>query len=216
MKLYISDLSLLVLAIFYLPLVIWVLWRVVRSPKLAGLKKVFAVLVVLILAYAIPLGDVTLNSIAMTKVCPKAGLHIYKKVQVEGYFDQGASENTLLNHPYHYAYRFVETKRPGTKVIRYERQSDGSIKKTELDQPTAEYEVVYEGWQPDKTARVSRLRDLVRNRVTGEIIAERLLFNPFHGWVDRYLLNRWFGATLHGCHGPAAGTPIAYEALPPK
>lgn len=211
MKFYISDLSVWLLLIFYLPLVIWVLYRVVTSPNVAELKKVAAIGVTLILAYAIPLGDVTLNSIAMAKVCPNAGVHIYKKVYVDGYFYEGYAEEPFKKSPY----RFIEAREPGKETItRVERVGDKFVK-TELSAPTAEYEYLSKGWTEDRQARVGRLRYAVINRNTGEVLAERLLFNPFMGWVDSYLLGALFGVGLQGCHGNPSHS-IAGEVLLPK
>lgn len=208
MKLYISDLSLLVLAIFYLPLVIWVLWRVVRSAKLTGLKKVFAVLVVLILAYVIPLGDVTLNSIAMAKACQRVGVHIYKTARVEGYFDSLGSEDFFRHRP---GFQFVEYKRPG-ETVRLEKRN-GQIMKSILPAPTAEYEVLLGEWSVDRAKRVEVSRDVIRHRTDGEVLAERVIFNPMPGWVDRLLLVRWFGEFMPGCR---EAPPISWYAFQEK
>lgn len=208
MKLYISDLSLMVLAIFYLPLVVLVLWRVVRSQKLTGLKKVFGLLGVVILAYAIPLGDVTLNSIAMTKACQKVGVHIYKTARVEGYFDSLGSEDFFRHRP---GFRFVEYKRPG-EIVRLERR-DLEIVKSILPAPTAEYEVLLGEWAVDKEKRVEVSRDLIRHRASGEVLAERLIFNPMPGWVDRLVMVRWFGEFMPGCREVP---PISWYAFQEK
>ncbi len=104
MKLYITAASVFVLLVFYLPLVLFLLWRIVRRKRLGKIAKAVVIPVVLIIAYAIPLGDVTLNSIAMAKVCPKAGLHVYKQVRVEGDFDRSGGEHVLQKFPY----RFIE------------------------------------------------------------------------------------------------------------
>ena len=87
MKFYISDLSVALLLLFYLPFVIWVVYRVSKHPKLRRVGRIFAIVLTLALAYVIPLGDVTMNSIAMAKLCRSAGLHVYKQVQVDGYYD---------------------------------------------------------------------------------------------------------------------------------
>lgn len=198
MKLYISGLSLLVLAIVYVPLVIWLLSRIAKSQTLGRGKKAIAMTVAAIAAYLIPLGDVTVNSIAMAKVCPRAGLHVYRTVRVEGYFDRSASQEQLHKYPY----RFIETARPGTKIIRFERQPDGKIVRLNLDQPTAEYEVVYDNKSPVPELGVAGMqRWWIRNRLTGEAIGEWLSFSPMHGWVDRYLVLRWFGGGVPGCNG---------------
>lgn len=146
MKLYITDMSLFVLSVFYFPVVLWLLWKLIKQPVSIVTKTVSAILL-LAVAYAIPLGDVTVNSMAMAKVCPSAGLHIYKTAEVEGYIDSG-SEITLRQSPYN----FVES--PQLKIdgnyywIRVEKQPDGSISKTNLEKPTAEYEVLTGGGLP--------------------------------------------------------------------
>jgi len=61
MKLYITAPSLFVLIVFYLPVVLWVLRRIWRSPRLKGAAKAGLLILTLLLAYAIPLGDVTVN-----------------------------------------------------------------------------------------------------------------------------------------------------------
>lgn len=199
MKLYISDLSLLVLLIFYLPLVLFILWRIIRSKKLGKISKAIVIPVFLVIAYAIPLGDVTVHSMAMARVCSSAGLHVYKQVKVDGYFDPSASEEVLDLYPY----RFIEYTRPGAreKVIHVERLRDKKNLKSLLDIPEAKYEVKYDGWSDNKDLGVSVLRDSVIDRSTNEVLGERLLFNPMPGWVDQVIVLRWFGGAIHGCHG---------------
>jgi hypothetical protein len=202
MKLYITDLSLFVLVVFYLPLVLWVLWKILKHP-LSGVKKAGFTALTLMLAYAIPLGDVTANSIAMAKVCPSAGLHIYKTVAVDGYFGDIGGKDTLERYPY----RFIETTRPGGQVVRYEKGGNGKVFLRLLDQPTAEYEVVSVQWHLVKERGVENSAYVVRNRITGEVLAEWNLFNSMPGWLDRILVIRWFGTGgWMGCHGePAYG-----------
>lgn len=198
MKLYISDLSIGMLLVLYLPLVLWLLRNIAHSTAMTRKTKLAVIPVFLILSAAIPMWDVVVNSLAMEKVCPKAGLHVYKKVQVDGYYDTRSGPREIEK----YGYRYIETQRPGGKVARYERQQDGSITRSELERATAEYEVVYENRSPVLELGVrSMQRWHVRHRATDEVIGEWLGFSPMHGWVDRYLLNRWFGVGLPGCDG---------------
>jgi len=215
MTLYITPPSIFILVVFYLPVVLWVLWRVGRSPRWQGAKKAGAMMLTLLLAYTIPLGDVTFNSMAMAKVCPSAGLHIYRTVEVEGYVDSG-SEITLRQSPY----KFIES--PQLKVDgsyywnRYEKQSDGTIYRTRLEQPTAANEIVYEQWHVDKERGIEASRYVVRNRISREILAEWNLFNPRPGWLDRMLVYRWFGTGgAAGCHG-ISGYGFESKVLIPK
>lgn len=203
MKLYVTEMSLFFLALFYLPLVIWALWKLLKQPIHIAKKTALAILL-LVVAYVIPLGDVTVNSLAMAKVCPTAGLHIYKTVEVEGYIDSG-SEVTLRQSPY----KFVESPQLeiGNKYhwIRSEKQPDGSIAQTKLDKPTAEYEVLTGGSYPkfngfnndpayDPATHTINSRWLIRNRKTGEVIAEWRFITGLPGWLDMALVYRWFGS----------------------
>jgi hypothetical protein len=214
MKLYITAPSVFVLIVFYLPVVLWVLWRIGRSPRWRGMKKSGVMILALLLAYAIPLGDVTVNSIAMAKVCPSAGLHIYRTVEVEGFI----GHYNLKDKPY----QFIEFPTPrvdGTYYwMRSEKNLDGSIAVKNLEQPTAEYEIAYEQWHIDKEREVETSRYVVRNRKSGEILAERNLFNPRPGWLDRILVYRWFGTGgREGCHGePSAGIDELKVLIPKK
>jgi len=211
MKLYITAMSLFVLVVFYLPLVLWVLKRIWNSPRWHGIKKAGILILVLILAYAIPLGDVTVNSLAMDKVCPTAGLHIYKTVEVEGFAGDLGGRDDLERFPY----RFVEAKSPGGHIVRYERQPDGSISVERGNQPTAEYEVVSVQWHFDKKLYVDTSSYLIRNRVTGDVLAEYPIFKSLPGWVDRFFVYRWFGyGGRDGCYGLPTNNFIQQVLIP--
>lgn len=194
MKLYINEISVLVLIIFYLPIVIWAL-RKIWASHLHGLTKLFAMFSAYVMAYLIPLGDVTYNSIAMAKLCPIAGMRIYKTVKVEGYLTDLGDGDILKKYPYQY----IETKTYQTKPDRslyyrkYEKQSDGTITSRLIDQPTAEYEVRRRGLRYDQTIHAEKASWVIENRITKEIIAEWLFFRALPGWLDRVLVYRWFG-----------------------
>lgn len=212
MKLYITNLSLFVLLVFYLPAVLWVLWRIFRSPRWRGARKAGISLLIVTLAYVIPLGDVTVNSMAMAKVCPSAGLHIYRTVQVQGF----VGHYDLRGSPYQFV-EFPTLRANGTHYWqRFEKQPDGRTGVTELSQPTAEYEVISVDWHVDRERGVESRSYLIRNRISGELLAERNLFNPLPGWLDRILVVRWFGTGgRDGCHGePSAGINEAKVLIP--
>lgn len=224
MKLYISDLSLILLAVLYLPLVLWALWKLASTPRLRRRTKVALLPVALLIAYAIPLGDVTLNSIAMKRACQKAGLHIYKRVKIEGYLDSSNSETSITE----LGYRFAEIPKPGFSggkfidaltIVHLERDQRGEIIRTELDRPKSDYEVINADATPSPQERLgSKGRTYIRNRHTREVLGEWLSFHPMHGWLDRLTLNRWFGSSLPGCNGDVLTTYKNWRAeiLQPK
>jgi hypothetical protein len=216
MKLYITNLSLYVLIFLYLPVVVWALWRVWRSPQLRGVWKAGAMLLAALVAYAIPLGDVTINSLAMARVCPSAGLHVYKTVEVDGYLTTIGDGGALKRHPY----KFIETpqlKADGAYYwIRYEKNQDGSVVEKRLDKSTAVYEVLGGQWHIDYARGVEVTTDVIRRKETGEVLADINLFNALPGWLDRALVVRWFGAGgRHDCWGePASMVDVARILIP--
>lgn len=212
MKFYITNLSLFLLIFLYLPIIAWMMWRVWRSPQLRGAWKAGALMLAALLAYAVPLGDVTVNSLAMAKVCPSAGLHIYKTVKVEGFI----GHYNLRGSPYQFI-EFPTLRANGTYYwVRSEKNPDGSISVKELAQPMAEYEVVDGQWYVDKSRGVEVKSEAIRNRISGEVIAERNLFNPLPGWLDKILVVRWFGTGgRYGCWGePSAGIDETKVLIP--
>jgi hypothetical protein len=217
MKFYITNLSLFVLIVLYLPIVLWVLWRVWRLRQLRGAAKASVILLAVLLAYAIPLGDVTVNSLAMAKACPSAGLHIYKTVEVEGYLTTIGDGSTLKTYPY----QFIETpqlKADGTYYLKhYKKNPDGSISEESLEKPTAEYEVIGGQWHVDNVHGVEVTTNVIRSRKSGEILAELNLFNPRPGWLDKILVIRWFGTGgRRGCWGEPASMVDVSNILIPK
>jgi hypothetical protein len=204
--------SLAVLAVLYLPLVLWMLWKILKQP-MPVVKKVAITMLVMMLAYVVPLGDVTINSMAMAKACPSAGLHIYKTVEVNGYSGDIGGRDTLDRYPY----RFIETTRPGGQIVHYEKGLDGPISVRLLEQPTAEYEVVSVQWHFDNERNVETSSYSIRNRITRQILAEYPVFKPLPGWVDRLLVYRWFGSGgRQGCFGAPADNFIQQVLIPKK
>lgn len=74
--------------------------------------------------------------------------------------------------------------------------------RSEIPAATANFEINYEDHVPDSVLGVNRSRWWAKDRVTGEVVGEYLGFSPYYGWVDRYLVQRWFG-TIGGntCRG---------------
>ena len=200
LKLYISDLALGLLGLFYLPLVLWALWKILRAKTLAGWRKPAAFIAAVLAAYAIPLGDVTINSLGMREACERAGLHVYRQVAVEGYIGSMVSKDMLGKDHEYYPYRFLEARTAQGKFAHLERMPDGSVVTTVRDQPEAEYEIVNDHPSALPGLRVGSIaRIQVLHRQSGEVLGEWLTLGPRHGWVDRIVLLGWFGQGLPGC-----------------
>lgn len=100
MKLYLG-LAKSLLFYVYLPLVfVGLLVLIFKFKRLRTL--LWVVPLYLFIAYAIPLGDVTWHSWHMAKVCPNAGIHIYRTVEVDGFY---CSISSIIEK---YPYDFVE------------------------------------------------------------------------------------------------------------
>lgn len=205
MKLYLGLAGPLLLFV-YLPLALIglaVLFTRVKTWK----TRAWAIPLYVILAYAIPLGDVTWHSWNMSKVCPKAGLHVYRTVVVDGFQGEYASMDTMKKYPY----VFVEsTPYPGeTSVNRFVRSGD-QIVFTKIPKPIAEWEIVQDRLEyPDKSLGVTVERDVIRNRNTGEVIAEQLAFSAWHGWIDALI-----ASVIDNSVGVCYEHPGMYEKFP--
>ena len=180
MKLYIGLAGPLLLFV-YLPLVLIVL-AVLFSKIKSWKHRAWVAPLCLILAYAIPLGDVTWHSWNMAKVCPKAGLHVYRTAVVDGFLGEFSGGDTLRQHPYVFVER---TTFPGTSdAVRFSRSGDKVIN-IRIPRPTAEWEYIRAPFDyPDKLLGVTVNREIIRNRVTGEVIAEDISFRAWRGWID--------------------------------
>lgn len=198
MKLYIGLAGPLLLFV-YLPLALIglaVLFSKVKHWK----TRAWALPLYLLLAYAIPLGDVTWHSWNMAKVCPKAGLHVYRTVVVDGFQGEYAGMDTMKRHPY----VFVEsTPYPSeTSVNRFLRSGD-QIVFTKIPKPTAEWEIFQDRLDyPDKSQGVTMEREIIRNRNTGEVIAEQLAYSAWRGWIDA-----WIASVIDNSAGVCFQTP---------
>lgn len=180
MKLYIG-LAGPALLIFYLPLVLIGL-LVLASKVWRWKKRYWAIPLYLILAYLIPLGDVTWHSWKMNKACDQAGLHIYRTVVVDGFQGLYADRDTMKEHPY----VFVEsTPYPGEKSVNHFERKGDEIVVTKIPGPTAGWEIADEHINYyDKRQGVIVNSKVIRNRHTGEVIADDRYLRALGGWVD--------------------------------
>ena len=102
MKLYLGLAGPL-LWFIWLPLVLLGLVILLIKVK-TWMTRAYAIPLYLVIAYVIPLGDVALNSWHMAKVCPNAGLHVYRRVNVEGFIPEIVlSRDILEKYSYNYS-----------------------------------------------------------------------------------------------------------------
>lgn len=197
MKLYVSSGALLVLAVVYLPGVLWLLKRLWPLwPQLTVLRLVVSMLL-LLSASALPLADVFATSMAMKKLCPTAGVVIKRSVKVEGYLtDWGGAD--LLAH----GYKYIES-REGSRDLVVHTTEHGVVKTFRHLQsryePVSRYEFAKgSGQRIGSSANIEMDRSVVRDRVTGKELGYSIAYNAYAGWLDRQTIAR-FGKLQWRC-----------------
>ena len=192
------------LLIVYLPIVLAGLFFL-ATRKWHRWIKVPIFMVYLFAAYVVPLGDVTVNSINMAKMCGKVGLHINRTVEVDGYFARGTPAVDLRK----YKYSFVEFIRPGMPVTHLERVN-GEIVKSLISEPAAEWENIVLAFDRRDIANgvsVSR-HEVIRSRKSGEVIAEEISYAAWSGWIDKRIAGV-IDNPLRACYS----RPFMYESI---
>lgn len=206
MKLYIG-LAAYLLFVVYLPIVLTGLGILFKKLK-PWRTRLWAVPLYLVVAYAIPLGDVTWHSWNMAKVCPNAGLHVYRTVVVDGFYGRYAGYDTMKE----LGYLFVETSEsPGIRgYIRFERKNDEVVVLHKFPRITADWEIVDDRFDyPDHVLGVTVDRTIVRNRRTSEVIAEYVSYGAWRGWLDA-----WIASVIDDSPGVCYRTPKLIDKFP--
>ena len=181
MKLYLGLAGPL-LWFIWLPLVL--LGLVILLIKIKSwMTRAYLIPLYLVIAYVIPLGDVTLNSWHMAKVCPNAGLHVYRRVNVEGFIPEVILSRDILEK---YPYNYLESRKDARGLVyRLERTALGFIELNDV-RPKAEWEIVNHIIErADKFSGVNVERKVIRNIKSREVIAEDIHYAAFSGWIDR-------------------------------
>lgn len=198
MKIYISEGALLLLGLFYLPVVIWLLWKVWKNlpPQLP--IRIAAIVIASVIAAAIPLGDVTITSLQMAKLCPQAGVFVKRSVKVDGFYTKFGSPDMLDR-----GFKYIESRGVGNQIIVYSREG-GKTQTEKYDvkeyQIKSRYEYIvdeesgpYQGRQ-----NIGISKSVVRDRTTGEELGYTLRYKAYPGWVDRNTISR-LGKSLWMC-----------------
>lgn len=184
----------------YLPLVMVGLFFLMRN-KWRLWIKIPVLLIYLIAAYSLPLGDVTINSINMARMCEKVGLHVKRTVEVDGYYSASPGDDRK--------YKFIEFPQPGMPVTRLEK-GNGKIIKTLISEPTAEWEYVTLSIDRRDSANGVWIGsyEVVRSRRTSEVIAEYISYKAWSGWLDKKIASI-IDNSVGGCYS----RPSMHESI---
>ena len=150
--------------------------------------------------------DIFLVGQQAKKLCREQGLHIYKTVEAEGFFYFCCAEEWL-----DYGFSYVEVDKSKEK-FRYSRE-DGKLQRKKIDNYISQYEVM-----PTEVtivmeffgrSRLSRIRDSVRDKRSGEILGDYTYFVIYPSWLDRFVA---FEFTGWSC-GKTSSTDASFDDL---
>ena len=142
-----------------------------------------------------------------SQLCRDAGVHVYKTVEVEGFYD------SILRSGYelieHYGYKYMEhPSDPRSKVDRVEKV-DGEWRKTTSDQPSSRYQ--YRFADPRQEVPIGYKLEKTEWQVVdtraGEVIGRELRFARYPSWVQSLWI-RYFGNGAVMCEGTAPHPPV--------
>lgn len=188
------------LFLLWLPMRHWQGWRFVIAP----LALVFI---------ALPWVDEIYIAWHFHELCKDAGVHVYKKVEVDGFLDDTSREERdgqkiglLFNNPKYledwdrtgYVFKEYMLKDGGARHL--ERQPDG-VYVTILDRPTARYVYKYSANNEDAGLQLSKTEFIIVDTQTDEIISRSTLYKRYPGWVEGLWI-RFVGSGLTICERP--------------
>jgi len=133
--------------------------------------------------------DVALTSGKMAKLCPQAGVHVKKSVQVEGFYTSYGSPDMLDQ-----GFRYIESRSYGNRLVVYSKDGN-TIKNEEFDARTyqvkSRYEFAYNAEHGAFQGRqdIGIQKSIVRDRQTGEEFGYSVTYFAYPGWVDRHTLS---------------------------
>ncbi len=215
MKLYISEGAVLLLAVLYLPLTLWFIWKLWKAlPKNLALRVVASFIAVLIAA-AIPLWDVVRTSTKMAELCPQAGLFVKRSVKVDGFYTNFGSQDMLKR-----GFQYIESKSHATRIFVYTKAGD-IVNKEEFDaniyQVRSRYEFIYNAEHGAFEGRrdIGIQKSVVRDRETKEELGFALRYAVFPGWVDRNTI-ALLGRIGWACGQQDQDVMLMRQALLPK
>jgi hypothetical protein len=149
------------------------------------------------------------------EVCKDAGVHIVRKVEVEGFYDSTRSTGNREVYPGHAdeleksRFQFMEYRSDDEKrrIVKVEKK-DGRWQKTVLDRPTARYHYKFADERHAVPAgfQLEKGETQVIDSETREFIARETWYNRYPGLVEG-LWVRFFGNGMTQCPDPEKGPP---------
>jgi hypothetical protein len=181
---YTSLLSTIPLAIAYAVLGL-VYWGIVRATRAARWRRTVlsAIGVVFLL---LPISEELWIAWNFGQACKEAGTFIYKKVRVDGFYDDTRTTHAGMPTPQavesfeHSGFRFLEM-RGREKFVRLEK-IDGQWKPIVLDRPTARYHYTKPYSHTSVGHKIKMFEYLVRDTQAGEVLARERTYAREAPW----------------------------------
>ena len=211
MILQFSIVSYFLMGIFYTVAVgfLMLLWLTIRHWK--NWKFVITPLAVIFLI--LPWVDEVWIAWHFHELCKDAGVHVYKKVKVEGFLDDTHRATTnfaydtmlrnqkLIEDFKKDGYAFRENMFKDGRVSHRELVDDG-VKRTIIDQPQARYIYKYSANNKDAGLQLEKQEWVVVDSATGEVLGRDTTFKRYPSWFDGLWLRYIIGAHPTICKGP--------------
>lgn len=204
MNLQISPIGIGVIAVYSLVVlfsIVWSLSRLLRNWR----RKWLLIAPLALPLLAAPWAEEVWIASRFEDVCKGAGVHVYRRVEVEGFYSDVGGGGGLVESD---GYRFAEYKRSyGNKIERVEKPSN-TLQFVSLDHPTARYHFRYAdpkqevqmGWKLEKWETI------VVDSEKGELLGRDTHFKRYPNVAEGMLL-RLVGQSQTICEGPAPKPP---------
>ena len=187
------------MAVFYLiatfPMIF--LWKKIRHLRYRWWLFVPLILIIMVL----PIADELWISYNFYEVCKDAGVHVTRKIEVEGFYDEtmrSGYENIKNN-----GYQFME--HPSTKKgkIGHVTRINGEWEEEVLNEPTARYHYKYADprqWVPIGFQLYKHEMQIIDSE-TGEMVSRETSFSRYPSLVEGLWI-RFFGSGQEICNRP--------------
>ena len=217
MKLYMSEGGIWVVLLLYTPIALFVLWCLWKAVPGKRAIRIGATSIATILAALFPFWDVLSTSNQMARLCPAAGVRVYKAVEVEGYLTNFGGEGDVLRGQMNY---LEEQTRPN-KISIYTKQENKLVE--QIVDPTkmpyvikSRYEYRYgSAEQLEGAKNIAKARSVVVDRISGEILGEAVSYTAFPGWIDRNSIQLLGNFSWHCPENSGISTDLLRQTLRP-
>ena len=203
MKPFISPFGIILLLPYY-----WLCFLALRKRwhRLSASPKRWALLLLVPPVLVLPYADELWIAWHFERACREAGVQVYRKVEVEGFFNGTGGPGTDMIEKQ--GFRFSEGYELGWKeVARIERDGD-KWKRMHFNKPQARYHYSYPDprqWVP-AGLQINRREVQVVDSETGEVLGREVCFERYPGFVEGLWL-RFLGSGQTICEGSAPKPP---------